>query len=64
VLDLEPVNETTGFIQSGIIGGNFLRYYRVSFDFKRSVIWLEPLAATASADEDQKQRQNVEAGQL
>jgi predicted aspartyl protease/Tfp pilus assembly protein PilF len=48
VLDLEPVNETTGFIQSGIIGGNFLRYFRVTFDFKRSIIRLEPLSATAS----------------
>jgi predicted aspartyl protease len=64
VLDLEPVNETTGFVQSGIIGGNFLRYYRVSFDFKRSVIWLEPLDATASGNENQRQTKIVEAGQL
>jgi tetratricopeptide (TPR) repeat protein len=49
VLDLEPVNETTGFIQYGIIGGNFLRYFRVTFDFKKSVILLEPLNATAAA---------------
>lgn len=49
VLDLEPVNETTGFIQSGIIGGNFLRYFRVTFDFKKSVIWLEPLNQAAAA---------------
>ena len=47
VLDLEPVNETTGFVQSGIIGGNFLRHFRVTFDFKKSSIWLEPLDATA-----------------
>jgi predicted aspartyl protease/Flp pilus assembly protein TadD len=64
VLDLEPVNETTGFVQSGIIGGNFLRYYRVSFDFKRSIIWLEPLDATASSLEKQGQTKMVEAGQL
>jgi tetratricopeptide (TPR) repeat protein len=48
VLDLEPVNETTGFIQSGIIGGNFLRYFRVTFNFRKSVILLEPLNSTAS----------------
>ncbi|HUQ34334.1 MAG TPA: aspartyl protease family protein [Pyrinomonadaceae bacterium] len=48
VLDLEPVNETTGFIQSGIIGGNFLSHFRVTFDFRKSVLWLEPLNATAS----------------
>ena len=45
VLDLAPVNETTGFVQSGIIGGNFLRHFRITFDFRRSVIWLEPLNA-------------------
>jgi tetratricopeptide (TPR) repeat protein len=48
VLDLEAVNETTGFIQNGIVGGNFLRHFRVTFDFKRSVIVLEPLTAAAS----------------
>src|SRR5258708_34413568 len=43
VLDLEPVNETAGFLQSGILGGNFLRFYRVVFDFYRGVVRLEPL---------------------
>ncbi|MBA3515076.1 MAG: aspartyl protease family protein [Pyrinomonadaceae bacterium] len=43
VLDLESVNETAGFIQDGILGGNFLRHFRVSFDFRRGVIRLEPL---------------------
>jgi predicted aspartyl protease/cytochrome c-type biogenesis protein CcmH/NrfG len=43
VLDMEPVNETTGFQQSGILGGNFLRYFRVIFDFQRGIIRLEPL---------------------
>jgi hypothetical protein len=43
VLDLEPVNETAGFMQDGILGGNFLRNYRVTFDFARAVIQLEPL---------------------
>lgn len=51
VLDLEPVNETTGFIQSGIIGGNFLRHFRVIFDFRKSVMRLEPLSAAASIPE-------------
>lgn len=51
VLDLEPVNETTGFVQSGIIGGNFLRHFRVTFDFRKSVILLEPLEASASSAE-------------
>ncbi len=47
VLDLESLNETSGFIQDGILGGNFLRHFRVSFDFRRGVIRLEPLNRTA-----------------
>lgn len=43
VLDMEPVNETAGFQQSGILGGNFLRHYRVIFDFARSVVRFESL---------------------
>ena len=43
VLDLDPVNETAGFQQNGILGGNFLRYFRVVFDFGRGVVRLEPL---------------------
>lgn len=43
VLDMEPVNETAGFTQSGIIGGNFLRNYHIYFDFARGYIRLEPL---------------------
>jgi tetratricopeptide (TPR) repeat protein len=45
VLDMEPVNETAGFLQSGILGGNFLRHYRVIFDFERGVVRFEPLDA-------------------
>lgn len=43
VLDLDPVNETAGFLQSGILGGNFLHFYRLIFDFSRGVVRLEPL---------------------
>jgi predicted aspartyl protease len=49
VLDLEPVNETAGFTQNGILGGNFLRHFRVTFDFRRGVIRLEPLNKTAKS---------------
>lgn len=51
ILDLDPVNETAGFIQDGILGGNFLRHFRVSFDFSRGVIRLDPLKKTALVDE-------------
>jgi predicted aspartyl protease len=43
VLDLEPINETTGFDQVGILGGNFLRHFRVIFDFQRAIMRLEQL---------------------
>jgi tetratricopeptide (TPR) repeat protein len=45
VLDLEPINETAGFQQSGILGGNFLRHFRVVFDFQKGIISLQPLDA-------------------
>ena len=44
VLDLDPVNETAGFRQSGILGANFLKNFRVTFDFQRGVIRLEPIS--------------------
>jgi tetratricopeptide (TPR) repeat protein len=55
VLDLDPVNETTGFIQSGIVGGNFLRNFRITFDFRRAVILLEPLATAAPVERSEPQ---------
>ena len=42
VLDMEPINETSGFEQTGIVGGNILRHYRVTFDFQRAILRLEP----------------------
>jgi len=51
VLDLEPINETAGFQQSGILGGNFLRHFRVIFDFQRAIVRFEPLDATRPAGE-------------
>ncbi|MFN2491332.1 MAG: aspartyl protease family protein [Pyrinomonadaceae bacterium] len=49
ILDLEPVNETAGFTQNGILGGNFLRHYRVSFDFQRGLVQLEPVKKKVSS---------------
>ena len=40
VLDMEPVNETAGFTQSGILGGNFLSHFRIYFDFARGALRL------------------------
>ena len=47
VLDLEPINETAGFTQDGILGANFLRHFRITFDFQRGLIRLERLGSTA-----------------
>jgi predicted aspartyl protease/Flp pilus assembly protein TadD len=48
ILDLEPVNETAGFLQSGILGGNFLRHFRIIFDFEKGIVRLEPLSGEAT----------------
>jgi predicted aspartyl protease/Flp pilus assembly protein TadD len=52
VLDMEPVNETAGFTQSGILGGNFLRHFRIYFDFARGAMRLEPLNKKAKSVEN------------
>jgi predicted aspartyl protease/cytochrome c-type biogenesis protein CcmH/NrfG len=49
VLDMEPINETAGFEQTGIVGGNFLRHFRLIFDFQKGVMRLEPLVSTPEA---------------
>jgi len=43
VLDMSAINETSGFEQTGIIGGNVLRRFRVTFDFLRGLVRLDPL---------------------
>ncbi len=43
VLDMSAINETAGFEQTGIIGGNVLRRFRVTFDFQRGLVRLDPL---------------------
>ncbi len=43
-LDLNIINEASGFRQSGILGGNFLKNYRLTFDFKNSKVIFSPVA--------------------
>jgi predicted aspartyl protease len=43
VLDMSAINETSGFEQTGIIGGNVLSRFRVTFDFLRGLVRLDPL---------------------
>ena len=48
VLDMDSINETAGFEQTGIIGGNILRFFRVTFDFQRAIVRLELVAGDQS----------------
>ncbi len=41
-LDLNLINETSGFEQAGILGGNFLKNYSLTFDFKESRVTFVP----------------------
>ncbi len=43
-LDLDMINEASGFQQAGILGGNFLKNYRMTFDFKNSKVTFFPLS--------------------
>lgn len=42
-LDLDLINEASGFEQAGILGGNFLRNYRMTFDFTNSRVTFVPI---------------------
>jgi hypothetical protein len=42
VLDFAAINETSGFEQSGILGGDFLRNFRVTIDFPRAQVHFRP----------------------
>lgn len=42
-LDLDLINETSGFEQAGILGGNFLKNYRLTFDFLNSKVIFVPI---------------------
>jgi predicted aspartyl protease len=41
-LNLEIINDASGFEQSGILGGNFFLDYRMTFDFKNSRLIFTP----------------------
>jgi predicted aspartyl protease/Tfp pilus assembly protein PilF len=50
VLDFGAINETSGFEQSGILGGDFLRHFRVTIDFSRALLAFQPNAGGGSKD--------------
>ncbi len=43
-LDMDILNEASGFEQAGILGGDFLSNYRLTFDFKRSTVAFSPIS--------------------
>jgi tetratricopeptide (TPR) repeat protein len=49
VLDLSIINETSGFQQAGILGANFLKNYRLTFDFASYKVYLDPIDSAISA---------------
>lgn len=42
-LDLDLINEVAGFTQAGILGGNFLKNYSVTFDFEKAEVIFIPI---------------------
>ena len=48
VLDFGAINETSGFEQSGILGGDFLRHFRLTIDFSRALLALQPHTPAAT----------------
>ena len=42
-LDLDMINEASGFEQAGILGGNFLKNYSLTFDFTNSKVIFVPI---------------------
>ncbi len=48
ILDLEAVNETSGFEQHGVLGGDYLRHFRVVLDLRRHFFGLTPQSPAIS----------------
>lgn len=42
-LNLDIINEASGFEQAGILGGNFLKNYKLTFDFRNSKVVFTPV---------------------
>ncbi|MCI0661931.1 MAG: aspartyl protease family protein, partial [Acidobacteria bacterium] len=51
ILDLDAVNETSGFEQHGILGGDYLSHFRVVLDLRRYQFRLTPQSAAISVAE-------------
>ncbi len=58
VMDLGAINETSGFEQSGILGGDFLRHFRLTIDFSRSQVAFEPQTTAITRRQGQPKLEN------
>jgi len=55
ILDFGAINETSGFEQSAILGGDFLRNFKVTIDFNHARLILEPQTpAVTTSQPEQK----------
>jgi tetratricopeptide (TPR) repeat protein len=52
ILDLDPVNETSGFEQHGILGGDYLEHFRVLIDLRRYQLKLTPQTSAIKVASD------------
>jgi len=59
VMDLGAINETSGFEQSGILGGDFLRHFRLTIDFSRSQVAFEPQTAAITRRQSKTKLEKV-----
>lgn len=56
ILDLEAVNETSGFEQHGILGGDYLSHFSVHLDLRRFKLRLTPQTPSITAAEKQPEQ--------
>ena len=52
ILDLDPVNETSGFEQHGILGGDYLAHFLVQLDLRRFRLKLTPQSPAITVASD------------
>ncbi len=56
ILDLGSVNETSGFEQHGVLGGDYLSHFRVVFDMRRYQFKLTPQSAAITIAAEQPEQ--------
>ncbi len=54
ILDLDAINETSGFEQHGVLGGDYLRHFRVVLDLRRHYLGLIPQSSAISVVAEKK----------